>query len=71
MILFQDEDMVESREKRSKPSDAGTDSTEDEIGILCLSNDDESIEDADDEVCQPIKKARTRAKRARQPKVIN
>ena len=39
---------------------------------MCLSNEEsrEEEEDEDEEICQPIKKARTKAKRARKPKVI-
>lgn len=60
-----------SREKRSK-SALLSDSTEDEIGILCMSADDSKADDDDedeDEICQPIKKVRTRARREKKPKV--
>lgn len=59
------------REKRSK-SNLESDSTEDELGIL-MNGDDESREEDDDdedEICQPIKKVRTRARREKKPKVI-
>ena len=58
-------------EKRSK-SNLESDSTEDEIGMLCMSNEGDSIDDddEDEEICQPIKKARTRARREKKPKVM-